>query len=154
MDMWLIILLVVLGVFLLIEVGLVLAGKTALAKKLVFPFLAVVGALGVGKVLAGSASAIKKENERIKNALKEIERERDDLRNQLDQATKAHTKKVAALQGKINESDARAKGLKDEIDTMKANGPEEWFNKLPDERKREIIKKASPPGLEDQFLNP
>ncbi len=154
MDMWLIILLVAVGVFLLVEIGLVLAGKKDLAKKLVLPFILIAGALAASNLFGKSTSALKAERDRIEGDRKKIDQERDGLRQKLDQATQQHEQEVAELEGEISESDARADSLKDQIAKMKAEGPGTWFDNLPEQRKKEIMKKADSPGLEDQFLNP
>ncbi len=154
MDMWLILRLVAVGVFLLVEIGLVLAGKKDLAKKLVLPFTLVAGALAASNLFGKSTSALKAERDRIEGDRKKIDQERDEQRRELDQATQQHEQKVAKLEGKISESDTRADSLKDQIAKMKAEGPGTWFDNLPEQRKKEIMKKADSPGLEDQFLNP
>lgn len=153
MPKWLIYILVAAGVFLLVEIGLVLAGKKDLAKKLVLPFILIAGALAAPKLFGKSTSALKADRDRIEGDRKKIDQERDEQRRKLDQATQQHEQEVAELEGKISESDAKADSLKDQIAKMKAEGPGTWFDNLPEERKKEIMKKADSPGLEDQFLN-
>ncbi|MFB3133788.1 MAG: hypothetical protein ACE10K_14820, partial [Rhodothermales bacterium] len=83
--------------FVVVEIGLVLAGKKELAKKLVLPFVLLGGALAVFLKLPDS-SAIKKENERIKRENAMIKQEHADLQAQIAARTKEHEQKVAELQ--------------------------------------------------------
>ncbi len=153
MPTWLIYVLVAVGVFLLIEVVLVLAGKKDWAKKLVIPFTLIAGALAVYLKLPGS-SAIKKENERIKRENEQIKRDHADLQAQIAARTKEHEQKVAELQQKIDENDEKARSLKANIAKMEAQGAKGWFASLSEEKQKEILKKADLPDLPDEFLNP
>lgn len=147
---WLILVLVAGGVFLLVEIGLVLAGKKDLAKKLLIPVTVIFGALVVVLKLPGS-SDIKAERDRIEEARKRLMQERDELRQKLDEATKEHEKKVAALQDKIKQSDVRAATLEDRIKTMTTQGVEEWVKSLSDQQRKKILQGELPPGLPDDL---
>lgn len=143
---WLIYVLVAVGVFLVIEVVLVLAGKKDLAKKLVGPFILVGGALAVFLKLRGGASAIKKENERIKDANKQIKIEHGDLQDQVAARTEEHEQKVDALQQKIDANDEEAQSLKDNIAKMEEEGAQEGFKSLSAEKQKEILDDAKLPS--------
>ena len=153
MNTWLIALLVLVGVFLLVEIGLVLAGKKELAKKLVLPFVLLGGALAVFLKLPDS-SAIKKENERIKRELAKIKEERDALRKEIEDRTKEFEEKSAALREQIQQNDEQEARLKSQIATMKAQGAEVWFKSLHPDKQKEIWEEVDRPGLPDEFLNP
>lgn len=143
----------IVAVFVVVEVILVLLGKKELAKKLVFPFVAVLGAVGVGKALAGGSSAIREENERIKRENEQIKKEHADLQAQIAARTREHEQKVADLQQKIDANDAEAARLKSQIATMEAGGAEAWFKSLPLDKQKDIWKEVRRPGLPDEFLN-
>ncbi len=153
MPTWLIIVLVAVGVFLLIEVGLVLAGKKDLAKKLVIPFTLIIGVL-VAILNYRSLPEIKKENERIKRDNKQIKQEHTDLQAQVAARTQEHEEKMAELQQKIDENDEKGRSLKANIAEMEKKGAQEWFASLSAEKQKEILKKADLPDLPSEFLNP
>ena len=132
--------------FVVVEVILVLVGKKEWAKKLVFPFVAVLGAVGIGGALGGGASAIKKENERIKRENAKIKQEHADLQAQIAARTKEHEQKVAELQQKIDANDAEARRLQENITKMETQGAKGWFDSLPPEKQQEILEKTKLPS--------
>ena len=154
MPQWLIILLAAVGVFLLVVIGLFLAGKKELAKKiLLFPFVQLGKALtAVIKFLRSWATSA--ENERIKREKEKIKQAQADLQAQIAAHTKEHEQKMAELQQKIDDNDAQAQTLKASIAEMEKKGAKEWFDALSAEKKKGIIEKADLPDLPSQFLNP
>ncbi len=151
MDMWLIILLVAVGVFLLVEIGLVLAGKKDLAKKLVWPFIALAGVLLASKALGKKDQDIRDEKDRIDVALGDLEVKADDLRGQVKQRKDEHDPKVDELEGQITQSDARAKSLEDDVDTLKEQGPKGFADNLSDEERQRIREENKPPSASGKF---
>ncbi len=145
MPKWLIYVLVAVGVFLLIEVGLVLAGKKDLAKKLVIPFTLIIGVLVVFLKFR-SLPAIRKENERIKRDNEQIKQEHADLQEQIAVETKAHEQKKAELQQKIDENDEKAQRLQENITKMETQGAKGWFEALSAEKQQEILDKTKLPS--------
>lgn len=151
MPTWITFALVVVGVFLLIEVGLVLAGKKDLAKKLVLPFIALAGVLLASKALGKKDQDIRDEKDRIDDALGDIEVKADDLRGQVKQRKDKHDQKVDELEGQITQSDARAQSLEDDVDTLKEQGPKGFADNLSDDERQRIREENKPPRASGKF---
>ena len=155
MDTWLLIVLIAIGVLVILGIILAATGKADVVKKVILPLIGVLGAgAAAGKVLGEGSDDIRKENERIKEDLKKVEAERDDLREHTARVTEEHEENVQALQEDIADSDERVERAREDVETAKEQGPKEWYDSLPEEKKKEIQDKYKPSDVPDKYKNP
>ena len=155
MEPWLIIVLIAIGVLVIVGGILVFKRKTDVVKKIFLPVIAVLGAVaGAGKLFGKSTSSIARENEAIKAELKDLQRQQDTLKEQHGARKAEHETAVEGLQDEIAASDEKAQTIKEDYETLKAGGVQEWVDDLSEQQKKEILDKNRPPDLEDQFSNP
>ena len=155
MDNWLLYVLIAVGALLVVAAILYFSGNKKAAMKVLLPFTAIVALVAlVMKVFGGGASAIEKENDRIKKELKEIQAECDKLKNEVATETVKFNNDKKVLEDKIKASDDRAEQLKKDIAEMQ-KGFADWFNNLPEDKKTDLMNSVDlPPGLPSDFLNP
>ena len=155
MDMWLIIVLGVIGLLVIVSGILIAKGKGDTVKKIILPLIGLLGAgAAAGKVLGRGSQGIREENERIKEELRGVEGQRDELRETVEETTEAHEERVKDLQEQIDASDETATALKDEIEEEKEQGAQEWYEGLSDEEKQRIQDEHGLSDVPDRFRNP